>query len=264
LLDVIDLQLNFLEGNSIELEPNIEIHKVSLSNINKSKVGYLTYTNIIGMLCLQQEDILKFTSDESLDVFTFLSLFTFQSIEEKEREKYNLSSINRIYFVDELISVLGILFKDTITFNKDTGIFCIGKKGLSLNSSNFYDFQSIIKKRNCIENIEEDIDNPANEMARQILAKQKKAREKLARAKAKENDDDDREPLTIIDLISIFAEAEHMKLEEVFQYDIFQFNNQFNRMKIIKDYEINVQALIAGASGEDINLQHWMSKIKTT
>ena len=113
-----------------------------------------------------------------------------------------------------------------------------------------------------MENIDEDIDNPDNEMCRSILEKRKKAREKLAKAKARQSEDEDGEPLTIVDLISIYAQAEHMKPEEVFQYDVYQFNNQFNRMKIFKDYDVNIQALLAGAKSEEIDLQHWLSKIK--
>jgi hypothetical protein len=149
-----------------------------------------------------------------------------------------------------------------VSLDINTGIFHIGNGTLSLNKNNFYYFQSIIKKRNCLENIDEEIDNPANEMAKILLEKRKKAREKLAKAKAQQNDEDG-EPLTIVDLISIYAEAEHMKLEDVFQYDIYQFNNQFNRMKIFKNYDVNIQALLAGANSEEIDLQHWLGKIKT-
>jgi hypothetical protein len=65
-----------------------------------------------------------------------------------------------------------------------------------------------------------------------------------------------------MDLISIYAEAEHVNLEDIFQYDLYQFNNQFNRMKIFKDYEVNIQALLAGAKSDEIEFQHWLSKIK--
>ena len=261
-MDAIDLELNFLEGNPIELEPNINIHKVSFSIINKKKIGYLTYNRIINMLCLQKDDIKNFVASDDIDVYRFLVLYTYQSIEEKKNNGNKILLNNEKYFVDELISVLQIIFNDNVILDINTGIFYIGKDGLSLNKNNFNQFQSIIKKRNCLENIDEEIDNPDNEMARSILDKRKKAREKLAKAKARQNEDEDAEPLSIVDLISIYAQAEHMKPEEVFQYDVYQFNNQFNRMKIFKDYDVNIQALLAGAKSEEINLQHWLSKIK--
>lgn len=258
-MDVIDLELNFLEGNPIELEPNLNIHKVSISQINKKKIGYLTYNHVINMICLDKDDIKKFVNNDNIDVYTFLLLYAYQSYEEK---KVNKSLDNEKYFIDELISVLQLIFNDTIVIDVNTEVFHVGKNGLSLNRNNFYQFQSIIKKRNCLENIDEEIENPDNEMARSILAKRKKAREKLAKAKARQNDEDDLTPLNIADLISIYAQIEHMKLEEIFQYDFYQFNNQFNRMKIFEDYDVNIQALLAGAKSEEINLQHWLSKIK--
>lgn len=259
-LENIDLQLNLLEGNSIELEPNIEIHKVSLSDINKKKIGYISYNRVINMICLSDEDVKKFVTKDDIDVFTFLILYAYQSFEEKLDDIKNSIVKDNPYFIDEIINVLRLIFNSKVVLDMNNGIFSIGDKGLSLNKNNFEKFQSIIKKRNCLENIEEDKENPANEMARQILEKRRKAREKLAKAKALQNGEVD-SPLTIVDLISIFAEAEHMKLEDVFQYDMFQFNNQFNRMKIFKDYDVNIQALLAGAKSEDVQLQHWLSKI---
>ena len=65
------------------------------------------------------------------------------------------------------------------------------------------------------------------------------------------------------DLISIFAEAEHLPLQDVYnKYDIYQFNNQFNRLKIMDDYHVNIQALLAGAKSEELHMQHWLTKIK--
>ena len=46
------------------------------------------------------------------------------------------------------------------------------------------------------------------------------------------------------------------------KYDIYQFNDQFNRLKIMDDYEVNVQALLHGAKKENVNLTHWITKIK--
>lgn len=260
-MDIIDLELNFLEGNPIELKPNLKINKVSFSNINNKHIGYLTYNRIINMLCLQKEDIKQFVTDDKIDVYTFLVLYAYQSINEKTNDEQLEQISEDGYFIDELIAVLEIIFNDTILLDEEYGYFCVGQYGF-LYQDNFYEFQSIIKKRNCLENIDEEKDNPANEMARMLLEKRKKAREKVAKIKAQQNNEDG-EPLTIFDLISIFAEAEHISPKDVFQYDVFQFNNQFNRMKIFKDYEINIQALLAGAKSDDVELQHWLSKIKT-
>ena len=38
-----------------------------------------------------------------------------------------------------------------------------------------------------------------------------------------------------------------MTMDEIMEYDLYQFNDQFNRLKIMEDYEVNVQALLHGA-----------------
>ena len=43
---------------------------------------------------------------------------------------------------------------------------------------------------------------------------------------------------------------------------MYQFNNQLQRLKIFKDYDTDIQALLAGA--EKIDLKHWMSKIDSS
>jgi hypothetical protein len=262
ILDGIELQLNFLNGTPIEMKPNIKIYKVSFNEINE-KVGYCTYNKIINMICLSEDDVSQLVVNKNIDVYTFLVLYAMQSIKEKENDFNNPNIImnDNTYFIDELIGVLEIIFKDTVILDEAFGYFHIGKYGF-LYQENFQEFQSIIKQRNCLHDIEEEKDNPANDMVRQLLEKRKKNREKLAKAKSKLNGDDEN-PLTIVDLISIFAEAEHINVEDVFKYDVYQFNNQFNRMKIFKDYDVNIQALLAGAKSDDINLKHWLSKIST-
>ena len=41
-----------------------------------------------------------------------------------------------------------------------------------------------------------------------------------------------------------------LRLQEVMGYDLYQFNDQFNRLKIMDDYEVSVQALLHGAKKE--------------
>ena len=159
---------------------------------------------------------------------------------------------------------LSLFFKKPVQFNEKYG-FIIGEEQDDirvLNDRNYDKFRIILKERNCLVDLDgiDEEENPANEMARKLLEKQKMLREKVRKAKQAQNVDDG---LTMADLISIFAEAEHMPLQDVYDnYDVYQFNNQFNRLKIMDDFHVNIQALLAGAKSEDVKLQHWLSKIK--
>ena len=95
-------------------------------------------------------------------------------------------------------------------------------------------------------------------MAAKLLEKKRMLNEKIRKSKSRSGDD----LISMADLISIFAEAEKMPLQDVYRkYDMYQFNNQFNRLKIMDDYQVNIRALLAGAKSEDVKLQHWLSKI---
>ena len=124
-----------------------------------------------------------------------------------------------------------------------------------LTHNNFLKFQSIVKERNGISKLNEDIDNPANAKAAALLARKKALKKKIDKAK-----DQDTNDITLADLISILASGMKMPISVICQYDMYQFNDQFNRLRIFKDYEVNVQALLAGADSNSIHLQHWISK----
>ena len=252
-METVELELRFLEGRPIIIEPNLEVHKVSFSEINNEELGYSKYNQVINMLCLNEDKIKPYVNidDARIDVYSFIVISAYQSLANKKDEDEST-------LMDDIILVLQYIFKAEVVFDMEYACFFVGEDGV-LSQENFQEFQSIIKKRNCLENIEEDRENPDNEMARRLLEKRRKTREKLEKAKQKDGDD---EGLTIADLISIFAEAEQMYIEDVLS-DVYQFNNQFSRMKIFKDYEVNIQALLTGAKSEDIDLQHWLSKIKT-
>jgi len=130
-----------------------------------------------------------------------------------------------------------------------------------ITGENYEDIIEVIKLQNCItKKSDEDEDNPADEKTRKLLERQKKARALLAKAK---KGDDDGEPLTLSDLVSILASnGNGITPFNVWDMNFYWFNNQFNRMKMLDEYDINIRSLLAGAKSEDINLKHWMSKIK--
>ena len=98
-----------------------------------------------------------------------------------------------------------------------------------LNDRNYDKFRTILKERNCLVDLDgiDEEENPANEMARKLLEKQKMLREKVRKAKQAQNGDDG---LTMADLISIFAEAEHMPLQDVYdKYHPKRYMRRYNQ-----------------------------------
>jgi hypothetical protein len=138
----------------------------------------------------------------------------------------------------------------------------IKKDKISVIEKNYEYIQQIIRQQNCLlTKTEQEEYKPANEHAKRIIEKLKKSKEQIKKIKQKENE---AESLTLFDLISILAaHGNGINAFNVWDLNMFAFNNQFNRMKMFEEYNVNIQALIHGADSNKIEYTHWMSKIKT-
>ena len=257
-----DLEHKLLKGSVLYLG-DIPTYKITLGEMADN--GFSTMQSVISTLTMDDtktsELFNSYIENPSTFIFLYYSILQeYKYIEEgliKEKDTNNLLCLTIPKF-------LSLFFKRPVKFNEKYG-FIIGEDQddvYILNDKNYDEFRTILKERNCLIDLDgiSEEENPANEMTRKLLEKQKMLREKVKKAKQSQHDDDG---LTMADLISIFAEAEHMPLQYVYDnYDVYQFNNQFNRLKIMDDFHVNIQALLAGAKSEDIKLQHWLSKIK--
>lgn len=257
-----DLEHKLLKGSILYLD-DIPTYKVTLGEMADN--GFATMQRVISILTMDDTKASDLFSADIENPSAFLFIY-YSILQEYKRNKDELVKEKD---ADNLLSFtipkfLSLFFKKPVQFNEKYG-FVIGNDQDDihvLNDRNYDKFRTILKERNCLVDLDkiDEEENPANEMVRKLLEKQKMLREKVRKAKQKQNDDDG---LTMADLISIFAEAEHMPLQDVYdKYDVYQFNNQFNRLKIMDDFHVNIQALLAGAKKEDVKLQHWLSKIK--
>ena len=254
-----DLEHKLQRGSVLYLD-DIPTYKITLGDM--ADFGFTKAQSIISVLSMDddkaKEHLAEFTEQPSTFLYIVLNILQeYRQIENGEINSYDSNNL----FCKSITSFLKLFFKEEVTFDLDYG-FIIGDGNGLLNSTNYNKFRQILKNRNCLVDINEieDLDNPDNDMVKVLLERRKKLREKVKKLKHSSDEDED---LTMADLISIFAEAEHMPLQNVYDfYDIYQFNNQFNRLKIMDDYHVNVQALIAGAKSDELKLQHWLSKIK--
>ncbi|GIP32610.1 hypothetical protein [Paenibacillus sp. J2TS4] len=139
----------------------------------------------------------------------------------------------------------------------DNGLFV---NDIRISPAELEQLIQVIKIQNCLLTPEDDDFNPINERAQKI--KQKMLDNKRKIQELKKSSGDAAESLTFSDLISIVcAHANGIHIHNVFELNMFQFNNQFNRMKMLDEYEVNIQALLHGADSKQIQLKHWMSKM---
>ena len=260
-MNKIDLEHKLLKGSPLDFFGK-KLHHTLIGEMVDFKYGYTIFNQILGMCVLDNEKFNKISLEngDELDGSAFWYFYFNISNELKTQSPSFESDGEKIFLFDIFIEFLKCLFHEEVTFNVNNGFIIGTENPIGLTDSNFHKFAELLKLRfGMIDSESIDEDNPADEFTKSLIEKRNKAREKLKKAKKKDNDSD----LTLADLISIYSESSHMSPQYIYEnYDMYQFNDQFNRLKIMSDYTVGIQSLLAGAKSEDVNLQHWISKIK--
>lgn len=251
-------KLKLLAGEPIKFYDIGYIHPFTIGDIKNigGEEQFNIYLNVLTM----NKDMLKVPQDEENDVDN-----------DKQFEELNditnldlicLLNMSDSYFHSTYIKAMNFIFKEEVNLT-EYGIY-IGKleEGKLIDSKKYDELIEIIKIQNCLQK-QDNIDemNPSSDKARELLKKRKKLREKVNQLKNKDGENDG-EPLTIDDLVSILcANGNGINVFNVWDLSFYTFNDQFNRMKMFEDFQINVHSLLAGADPNEIELKHWMSKI---
>lgn len=244
-------ELKLLAGVPYEIE-GFKAHCPTIRDI--MEIGESEYQTYLGALSL---------GVNSLDIREDNASSEYDDLEDID--VIFLVIYNDEYYKNTFLKALRFFLKDdfNVSLSEDGLIIYAGRieeeKYLSRNTLEYV--LNIIKIQNCIINKDNIADeNPSDERAKRILEKMKEAREKLAKVKNKNGDGSD--TLSFSDLVSILcSNGNGINPFNVWDLNIYMFNNQFNRMKMLEDYDINIRSLLAGADSEKIDLKHWMSKI---
>lgn len=253
-----DLEHKLLSGGEIYID-NCPTYKITLKDM--ADYGFGRMQEVIALMASDDTSASKILSNTNDTVSTFYVVII--GIIQELRQLNNSKGKQETTLYNTVLKFLSLFFRREVYFDENVGFIVKDDSNnvlFILNESNYNQFRDVLKQRNCLADIGDFQDeNPANEMAAKLLEKRRMLREKLRKTQKTQGEDS----ISMADLISIFAEAEKMPLQDVYHnYDVYQFNNQFNRLKIMDDYHVNIQALIAGAKSEDVKLQHWISKIK--
>lgn len=242
-------ELKLLSGQPIKFYDIGYVHPFTIKDIEIIG-GEEQFNLYLNTMLISKEALSNQNDSNELSDFTNFEIIFLLAIRDSEFRKIFLDA-------------LSFVFKEDITIN-DYGIF-VGdiSRAKVINNDNYDEFAHIIKIQNCLEKQEKDDeeDNPSNDKAKELLEKRRKARQKINEIKNKDSDIDG-EPLTLSDLVSILAaNGNGINIFNVWDLSFYAFNDQFNRMKMLEDYQINIQSLLAGANADDIKMKHWMSKI---
>ena len=127
-----------------------------------------------------------------------------------------------------------------------------------LSEENFLEFQNIIRQQNWIKTEEKEV--PCNSIAQRIKDKIKKGQAKINELKGSEEDENS---LEFGDLIASLPISNiGLNILNVWDVNYYAFNDQFKRMRALKEYEIGLQSLIAGADPKKVKLKDWIQNIR--
>ena len=158
--------------------------------------------------------------------------------------------------------VLALLFpsyaisleKNSIAFKKEGT-----EEQTFINKENFDDFQKILKQMFSFGSGEQESDfNPSGQLAKKIAERLKKRHEKLAKL--------DKES-TKVDIYSRYASVLSIglcqNLEDILNYTPYQLFDQIERYHLKQDYDIYLQAKMAGAKDMK-DPEDWMRDVHPT
>lgn len=153
--------------------------------------------------------------------------------------------------------VLTLMFPNAkVKINKDKILLQQENVESSVNEYNFDEFQDIVRQMFCLNNMggESGQYNPADALANKIAEKFKKRQQKLVGMK-------ENQKINIFSrYVSILAVGLQKNMNEIMQYTVYQIMDEFERFKLKQDFDVYVQAKMAGAKDME-EVKNWMEDI---
>jgi hypothetical protein len=240
----LDIELKLLANIPIPIENVGYIYSKTLKEI--ATLGINTYYSYLNNLCFDIDDLKLEENIDKNQIKTF-DIIIANCIRDEEYKKLILMG-------------LSLFFNENVEFEPQYNVFCLGvetKNIRVIHRDNFDIIKKILRLQHWLKDSDKESEyNPANAKARELIEKKKLLKQKINKSKNVNNDE-----ITLCDLISIYcANGNGADILKVWDYTLYQFNDQFNRMRMLEDYNIGIQALIHGAEQKE-ELKTWMRKI---
>lgn len=209
-----------------------------------------------------------------LSLLTFNKTQLVQSVSESVTE-FDIIVVNCNQDEDYRISVekaFEFFLKEKVHFlvSDGYGLFYIGENKLDekfIHRGNYSDVVKDIKAVTCIGSASTEQDIMADMNIEDPLERERirKIRERLKKAKARisaeESSSSGVSDLELADIVSsLCGIGPNLNILQVWGLSLYQFYNQFQRIKLVDDYKIQIQSMMAGAKID--NLKHWLTKIE--
>lgn len=232
---------------------NLKVHKLTLKEIDE--LGFDRYNQLTGLLVISQED-LDLIEEEQKE-------FGFVLPTDDPYEYHKLACQDLSYFLELRLAFFTYLKRDIkiensqiVVLNTTTDAITGEEKedNFVFTSETFFEFQTILRQINCLEEVEEpEINAPDGPMKQKFLDARKKLRLAKARERRKKTKNDD--GITIFVLELALCAMSSYTLESLQFLTIYQLNAQFALCQQHENYLIENQYRCAGAK---IKPKNWI------
>lgn len=238
-------ELLLISGNDIPFpEAQLTIHQPTIHEI--AYIGEENFYTGCEFLRfskdnLEDEDKIHLENYSNFDVL--MSIIKEQNI-TIQKNKVCVLMVLSLIFPDYKISIENTCF----SFEKD------GEEKHEINNDNFVNFLSILNEMFCLKRENDNIYNPSGNIAKKIADKLKKRHQKLAETEKPSK-------VAIISrYVSILAVGEQKDINSFMQYTVYQLFDEFKRYELKLNWDIYLQAKMAGA--KDLKeVDDWMKDI---
>lgn len=242
--------LLLLSGNDIPFEPaNLIIHQPTIKEIAYiGEEAFFTGCDFLKFSKerLKEEDKVHLVELTNFDILMSISMTN--DIEMQKRKTY-------------MLMVLSLMFPQyTISLNQKYILFKTSEEQeFKIDNSNFEEFKKILDAMFCLNVGDGDSNaeyNPQDALSERIAKKLKARHQKLNELK-----DTNNQKIAILSrYISILTIGQQKDMNSFLNYTVYQLFDEFNRYELKLNYDIYLQAKMAGA--KDLKeVEDWMKDI---
>ena len=245
--------LTLISGIDVPIpEIGVNIHQPTIREI--AYIGEKSFYEAAQTIIIQKENFINGLENITQEDKTALSQMSNFEIFLKLVEANPLSST-------KVQMLLSLLFPDFNSSIEERFIFLVNpkeQKNILINDSNFEILQEVITTILCLQsgNTKEEF-NPQGDRAREIAEKIKRGRERAARLKGEK-----RQQSSFLSkyISGLGIGTNTLNIHNVLDLTLYQLLNQLERYGLYTQYNISIQAKIAGAEGvEDVD---WLKDIE--
>lgn len=245
--------LTLISGIDVPIpEIGVNIHQPTIREI--AYIGEKSFYEAAQTIIIQKEDFINGLENITQEDKTALSQMSNFEIFLKLIEANPLSST-------KVQMLLSLLFPDFNSSIEERFIFLVNpkeQKNILINDNNFEILQEVITTILCLQsgNTKEEF-NPQGDRAREIAEKIKRGRERAARLKGEK-----RQQSNFLSkyISGLGIGTNTLNIHNVLDLTLYQLLNQLERYGLYTQYNISIQAKMAGA--KDVEDVDWLKDIE--